>query len=254
MAFFEGYRNRGTWVDRLDPRTKLAWLALVIVLSLAGEDLKLMIFLPLVIIAVGFAAGLPMRSFYHPMLVLVLVGVQLLIIQLLFSHEGFAILKIGPLTVYSGAFPLAGKAFLRLSAIVLAAMQFLQLTPPGDLTLLLVKAGVPYRFAMLVGLTMRFLPLMEKELTAIIESQSTRGLPMKNALQKLKSLLPVALPFIYRSFRRANETALAMELRGFGRSRERTFLYDLSLSGVEVTSIAIMLTAACWQIWIKILP
>jgi len=252
MAFFEGYRHRGTWVDRLDPRTKLAWLGFIAILCLTGSDWKLLSFLPLVIIAVGLAAGMPLRNFCHPVLMLVVIGIQLLIVQLLFSREGMIIYELGPLAIYSGAFPLAAKGFLRISSIVLAAMQFLQLTPPGDLTLLLVKARVPYRFAMLVGLTMRFLPLMERELASIMESQSTRGLPMKGAVQKLKSLLPVALPFIFRSFRRANETALAMELRGFGRSQERTFLYDLRLSGVEAISITLMIAAVCWEVWQKV--
>lgn len=254
MAFFEGYRHRGTWVDRLDPRTKLAWLVFIAILSVTGTNWIFLSSLPLVVIAVGLAAGMKPRNFCHPVLMLVVVGLQLLIIQLLFSREGTVIYELGPLTVYSGALPLAAKAFLRLSAIVLAAMQFLRLTSPGDLTLLLVKAGIPYRFAMLVGLTMRFLPLMEKELAAIMESQSTRGLPTKGAVQKIKSLLPVALPFIYRAFRRANETALAMELRGFGRSQERTFLYDLRLSGAEAVSITVMVAAVCWEIWQKIQP
>lgn len=249
MAFFEGYRLRGTWIDRLDPRTKLAWLALVVILALVSREWTALIILPAVVLLSGLAAGLPFRTFRHPLIILVVVGLQLLVVQLIFSTEGRVIAQIGFLEIYSGAFPLAGTAFLRLSAIVLAAMQFLRWTPPGDLTLLLVKAKIPYRFAMLAGLALRFLPLMERELGAILESQSTRGMPMKTASQKLKSLLPVALPFIYRSFRRANETALAMELRGFGRHPERTFLYDLELGRLETVAISIMAAGAVWGFW-----
>lgn len=53
---------------------------------------------------------------------------------------------------------------------------------------------------------------------------------MQNPFQKIAALLPVTMPFLFRSFRRAGETALAMELRGFGRYRERTFLDELRIS------------------------
>jgi len=230
LALFEGYKNRGTSIERLDPRTKLSWLILIVILAVFNSNYGVLALLPVAVLLSSLAAGIPLRTFYHPFLVLGLAALQLLVIQLLFCREGYPILALGPLEIYSGAVPLALTAVLRLGAIVLAGMQFLHWTSPSDLVLFLVKVGVPYRFAMLAGLAMRFLPLMEHELASILESQSARG-------------LPVTMPFLFRSFRRAGETALAMELRGFGRYRERTFLDELRISRGETFAILLMAAA-----------
>lgn len=243
MALFEGYKNRGTSIERLDPRTKLSWLILIVILAVFNSNYGVLALLPVAVLLSSLAAGIPLRTFYHPFLVLGLAALQLLVIQLLFCREGYPILALGPLEIYSGAVPLALTAVLRLGAIVLAGMQFLHWTSPSDLVLFLVKVGVPYRFAMLAGLAMRFLPLMEHELASILESQSARGVPMQNPFQKIAALLPVTMPFLFRSFRRAGETALAMELRGFGRYRERTFLDELRISRGETFAILLMAAA-----------
>lgn len=240
MALFEGYQPRGTWIDSVDPRTKLAWLTLVLFLAFTTKTWQSLAVLPFVIVILSTLAGFPLRSFYHPFLVLLVVTVQLLIVQLIFCREGYVLYVLGPLRIYSQALPLATEASLRLWAAALGSMQFLQWTPPGDLTILLVKAKVPYRIAMLVGLAMRLLPMMERELTGIFEVQSARGLPTESARHKLKNILPITLPFLFRSFRRANETALAMELRGFGRLPHRTFLHDLHLRAWEVILILVI--------------
>ncbi len=254
MALFEAYRPRGTWMDHLDPRTKLAWLILLITIAFANPRWQVLLVLAVAIPAVSLAAGIPARTFYHSSLVLVIITVQMVVIQLIFNHDGHIIFQLGPLRVYSTALPMAFTGALRITVVMMAAMQFLSWTPPSDLTLLLVKCRIPYRFAMLAGLALRFLPLMERELGAIYESQGARGLALDSGIQKLKGLLPVAMPFLYRSFRRAGETALAMELRGFGRHPQRTFLHDLNLRSVETVAIVLMGIAASWEVYLKIKP
>jgi energy-coupling factor transport system permease protein len=251
MALFEPYRCRGGWIERVDPRLKLVWLALLILTVLANDTPLWLAMAPVAVIISALAAGLTFRTFYHPLLAVCLVSLQILVVQVLFCRLGYPLYHLGPLTIYSGALPLTMTAALRLTGMVLAFMQFLRWTSPADLTLLLVQARIPYRYAMLAGLGMRFLPLMERELLTIIESQAARGLPMDTAFQKLKSLLPVALPFLYRAFRRVGETALAMELRGYGRHQERTFLHEIYLSPREVLTMGFMAAVMSWQIIIK---
>ena len=88
-------------------------------------------------------------------------------------------------------------------------------------------------------------------MTDIYESQAARGLPMYGTLQKIKGLIPVTMPFLFRSFRRASETALAMELRGFGRQKERTFLKDLRFSRHELAAILLMWRVAGIDLWLR---
>jgi energy-coupling factor transport system permease protein len=106
---------------------------------------------------------------------------------------------------------------------------------------MLLKFKIPYRYAMLVGLGVRFVPLMKDEYKSIVESQSTRGLKMDSVWDSIRCLIPTFLPFLYRAVRRATEIALAMELKGYGRNISRTFSADLSLQKYDIALIFGML-------------
>lgn len=248
MALFEAHYGKGKWIDKVDIRLKLAWLALLLVSALVNDSWQPLLLVSVLVVLSSLAAGIPARTFRLPLLATGLVALQMLVVQLLFGRVGHPIWHWGWITVYSGSLPLTVTMSLRLTGLCLASLQFFAWNPPGDLTLMLVKIGIPYRFAMLAGLAMRFIPLMEKELASIMESQKARGLQMDTPFQMLKGILPVVIPFLYRAFRRAGETALAMEARGFGRQKERTFLKDLEIKHWEVVTMGLMTAIIGWQL------
>lgn len=228
-------------LSKLDPRTKLAWYVLMIYLSLiSGTAVELCLVL-LAGITVSLIVMDSLKQYKVLIIILLLLGVQILIVQLIFCREGVLIYQWGILKIYSEALPLAITGILKASIIVFASMQFFTSASPQEFTLMLIKFRIPYRFAMLVGLSVRFLPLMKAEYISIIDSQRTRGLRMESAWDNLKGIFPTFLPFLYRSVRRATETALTMELRGYGRSKTRTFTSDLVLKPYDIALISAML-------------
>ena len=256
MTLFNPYRANGTWIANLDPRTKLAWLVLIMgVTFMAANGWQLIIVLGSVLLVYRLGKlewGQLRLSFFA----LLIMAIQIMVFQLLFRQSGDYYfltpwLKIDRLGALTGVI-----STLRLACLVLSAMVFFQLTHPTDLSLLVMKGGVNYRYAMLIGLAVRFLPLMERELGAIFEAQQARGLPLSGAWQKLKGLIPVALPFLFRAFKRSQTTALAMELLGFGLHKERTFLRSLHMDlrdyllimGFSLTLVG----TSVWQIIYKI--
>lgn len=252
MALFEAHYGKGNWIDKVDPRLKLVWLGLLLTSALINTTWPILLLVTVVTIASSLAAGIPARTLRIPLAALGVVALEMLVVQVLFGRLGHPIWHWGWITVYSDSVPVALTMSLRLAGLCLASMQFFAWNSPGDLVLMLVKVGIPYRFAMLAGLAMRFVPLMERELASIIESQKARGLPMDTAFQMLKGILPVVIPFLYRAFRRAGETALAMETRGFGRHKERTFTKDLHIKYWEVVTMGLMTVIIGWQLIDKI--
>lgn len=229
MALFNPYRTNDSWIGLLDPRTKLAWLMLSMgVTFLARNGWQLVIVLSFVLLIYSFSK-LKWGQLRLSFLALLIMAVQMVIFQLLFQNSGDYWYLTSWLKIDRIGLELGVMASLRLACLVLSAMVFFQLTHPTDLTLLVMKWGINYRYAMLIGLSVRFLPLMERELKIIFEAQQARGLPLGSAWQKLKGLMPVALPFLFRAFKRSQATALAMELQGFGLHKERTFLRSLHM-------------------------
>ena len=241
-------------LSKLDPRTKLVWYVLMIYFSLSSETAVQLGLVILVCIMASLILTGSLKQYKVMIMILLLLGLQIMIVQLLFCREGVLIYQWGILKIYSQALPLAITGILKATLIVFASMQFFTSASPQDFTLMLMKFNVPYRFAMLVGLSVRFLPLMKTEYVSIIDSQRTRGLKMESVWDNLKAIIPTFMPFLYRAVRRSTETALAMELRGYGRSKTRTFSSNLVLKHYDFALIAAMLLVIIISLVSRILP
>ena len=241
-------------LSKLDPRTKLVWYALMIYFSLSSSTaLELSLVLLLGLTASLILTG-SLKQYKVMLVIILLLGLQILILQLLFCREGVLLYQWGILKIYSEALPLAITGVLKATIIVFASIQFFTSASPQEFTLMLMKFKIPYRFAMLVGLSARFLPLMKEEYVSIINSQRTRGLKMENVWDNIRGIIPTFLPFLYRAIRRATETALAMELRGYGRSKTRTFSSSLSIKPYDIALITGMLLVITLSLASRLLP
>lgn len=227
-----------------DVRVKLAWLVLCLTAALTLRSSLALAAVPAACLLVSLAGRSPLRLFLAVLPVVALLAVQLGLLQLVFNREGEVLLTLGPLPLHAAALPKALRATLRLSGLLVASMQFYSWTPPADLVQALVKARVPYRYATLAGLALRFLPEMEREFRAVSEAQASRGLRLDGPVHRLRSLLPLAVPFLFRSLRRGDDVALALELRGFGVCPRRTFPHELRLSPAEAALTGLLLLAA----------
>ena len=117
--------------------------------------------------------------------------------------------------------------------ISFSAFQYGRHTDPLDMAQMLVRFKIPYRYAMLILMIARFFPVMVNAYHSIRESQSARGVPCDRISEKIKNMLATILPLIYRSLRIANDAALSVELRGFGRYETRSFDRELKLKSKE---------------------
>jgi energy-coupling factor transport system permease protein len=217
----------------------LLWLTALLILSFAASSTAQLAFIIAAILISSFVAELDLRS-YLPMAKLVAaLAVALAIIQSLFRHDEI-VYGLGPVALHPAGFWLALHVSARLFCVILASLQLLMWTHPTDLTLVLVKAKLPYRYAMLIGLSFRFFPLMEQELQSIFDAQAARGLELRGALRKGLAFGPVMLPLFLRALRRASEVALAMEVRAYGLRRQRTFVRTLRLRAADQVLIGMI--------------
>lgn len=142
-------------LSKLDPRTKLLWYALLIYFSLSSGTLVQLGLVFGVCLTASLLITGSLKQYKVMIGILLLLGFQTLILQLIFCREGEIIYQWGLITIYSEAVPLAITGLLKASIIVFASMQFFTSSSPQDFTLMLMKFKIPYRFAMLVGLGAR---------------------------------------------------------------------------------------------------
>ncbi|MCF0261517.1 MAG: energy-coupling factor transporter transmembrane protein EcfT, partial [Sphaerochaetaceae bacterium] len=87
--------------------------------------------------------------------------------------------------------------------------------------------GVSYKIAYSVSLALRYIPDIQREYHDISQSQQARGLEMaakkEGLIKRLKNAATMLFPLIISSMERIEVVANAMELRGFGKGKKRTW-------------------------------
>ena len=75
-----------------------------------------------------------------------------------------------------------------------------------------------------MSIALRFIPTLLDETDRIIKAQKARGADFesKNIFKRAKALVPVLIPLLISSFRRADELADAMDSRCYSGSKNRT--------------------------------
>ncbi len=82
--------------------------------------------------------------------------------------------------------------------------------------------GVPIRdVAMILGVAIQFIPAFSEEAEMIRRAQTARGarFESRRLTEKAKSIVPLVVPIFLAAFRRADELAIAMEARGYRRTK-----------------------------------
>jgi energy-coupling factor transport system permease protein len=124
--------------------------------------------------------------------------------------------------------------FLRIFVLITATSIFLTYTTtPMDLTDALESLLSPLKvfhvpvhvFAMMMSITLRFIPTLTEETEKIMNAQKARGADFTNGslIKRVKALIPILIPLFSSAINRATQLADAMECRcyhgGEGRTR-----------------------------------
>ena len=140
---------------------------------------------------------------------------------------------------------------LKYFAVLPAVLLFVATTRPPEFASSLARIGVPYRIAYAVSLALRYIPDVQRDFRTISRAQQARGMDTSSAAPlrtRLRNLTSVLMPLLLGTFDRIEAVSAAMELRGFGRGRGRTWLVrtplrapDLVLIGIALLLVAVPL-------------
>jgi len=123
----------------------------------------------------------------------------------------------------------------------------------------LKKLKLPvHELAMMMSIALRFIPTLIEETDKIISAQKARGAELDSGsiITRAKNLIPILIPLLVSSFRRAEELATAMECRcyrgGDGRTRLRQMKSGMAdYIALSVTILFLILTFLTDKIILK---
>ncbi len=172
------------------------------------------------------------------------------ILQLFFNKDGKVLLEWQFIVITDMALLNAGFIIARISLVVLGTSLLTFTTSPVAIAdgieslmypLKWIKFPV-HEFALIMSIALRFIPTLLDETDRIIKAQKARGADFENGniFKRAKALIPVLIPLLIGSFRRADELADAMDARCYSGSKNRTKYKKMKLTWRDLIGVIVM--------------
>lgn len=183
------------------------------------------------------------------------------VIQALLPYLG--VLTSYELNVTEGGLLRAIFIFVRLTTIIIITSLLTFTTMTTDLNFAIESLLKPLKvvkfpvdmIAMLLSLTLRYIPTLLSETEKIMKAQASRGVEFKESKMKDKiiQVISLLLPVFVISFNRAEDLANAMDVRGYviGAPRTKIDVYKIGFSDIFTLVMATLILAG--MIYLKVM-
>ena len=112
------------------------------------------------------------------------------------------------------------------ASVVPLGMIFLLTTYPSEFAASINRVGCNYKAAYALSLTLRYFPDMIRDYQDIALAQQSRGLDLSRKEKlgtRVKNVMNICVPLIFSTLDRIELISNAMDLRGFGKKKKRTW-------------------------------
>lgn len=232
------YYQTDSIIHRLDPRTKLFITMMFLITVFISESVGGYILITASLLTLILLSGVPVRYYVKGIKSIMF----LLIISVLFTvlfTDGRIIFKWWIITISHEGIRQSILVFVRLIYLVIGSSVLTLTTKTNDLTDGIEKAFRPlnkikvpvHDIAMMMGIAIRFIPILTEEADKIMKAQMVRGADFNEGglIKKAKGIIPLIIPLIVSAINRALELATAMETRcyrgGEGRTKMKPLKY-----------------------------
>lgn len=220
------YYPTSSSVHELDPRTKIL-ITFIYIFGLFFVNS----FIGYTFVALSFFGAVklskvPLKFILRGLKSIMFILLFTVALNMFFTRTGNTLFAIGFISITDEGLMIAAKMGIRLILLIVGSSLLTLTTSPIELTdgiesLLnpFTKIGVPaHEIAMMMSISLRFIPILLEETDKIMKAQMARGADFEsgNIIQRAKAMIPIMVPLFISAFRRAEELAMAMELDAIG--------------------------------------
>ncbi|WP_297281045.1 energy-coupling factor transporter transmembrane protein EcfT [uncultured Anaerococcus sp.] len=239
-----------TFIHRLDPRVKIIGVFAYIITIFFVDDF--ITFIPFVILLflMLYVAKIPIKNVFKSLKPLLFIILITAIINL-FTTPGNTVVEIGPLSISDEGIYRTLFTVLRLILIIMSTSVLTYTTSPMELTDGLEKLFSPLKrfgfpageLAMMISISLRFIPTLFDEANKIKMAQMARGADFEsgNIFNRAVAMVPLLVPLFINSFKRSDELATAMEARMYRIGEERTKLNEIFMEKKDYLTLFLFL-------------
>ena len=154
----------------------------------------------------------------------------------------------------------AAMFFKRLCSFASAILFILSITP-SELAAGFNKIGLPYKICTVISLAFRTIPDIARDYSDIKNSLMMRGVELDSRkigpIKRLKQTILILAPLIMTSFAKVGDIANAMDLRGYGKLKSRSWYCEHDPERADWVGRAVILLVGafcvCYIVFFRIL-
>lgn len=237
------YNAGSTFLHKANPIAKLILAISVVVSAFITQQFSVLVTIAVLILVAMAMAGI-LKTLFPLVRAMLILGVVMFFLQTIIAQGGNYMF----LWFTSRGISVAARASLRLFCFALPLVSVLSITKLNDLANAVVQyLHVPYCYVFTITTAVRFVPIFAYEMSQITEAQMARGVEFdtKNPFKKIKLMMPLIVPLLVLSVRKADSCALAAEERGFYlRTRKSSYKkYTFGWRGLVLIVISAIMIA-----------
>ncbi len=239
-----------SFVHRLDPRAKLiAVFTFILLVFLANNAVTYAILVAFTFIVI-LVSKIRLYFIVNGLKPILFLMVFTFLLHVLFTKEGALLWEFGFIKIYEEGLKQGIFISLRFLVLVFMTTVLTLTTSPilitDGLELLLnplkkIKFPV-HELALMMSIALRFIPTLMDETDKIMKAQMARGSdlsagPMKKRIQ---AVVPLLVPLFISAFKRAEDLATAMEVRGYRGGEGRTRFRQLQWTWKDTLALVVV--------------
>lgn len=249
MSKMLAYEEKDTWIHRLSGVTKLIFFLLWCFTSMITYDTRILAFMvafSLLIFKISKTEWKQVGTVFK--LIMVFLTLNVLAIFILSPDHGTEI--YGTRTVLfhiAGSYDLTREqlfyelnVIIKYFTVIPAVFMFLVTTNPSEFAASMNKVGISYNIGYALAIAIRYVPDVQGEFTKIKHAQEARGIEMSgkaSLISRIKNTSAILFPLIFSSMDRIDTVSNAMELRGYGKHKKRTWYMERKLKRNDYLTI-----------------
>jgi len=249
MARILTYTEKDTWIHRLSGVTKLLFFILWSVAGMLTYDTRVLVtmfVISLIIFKISKTEWKQVGTVFK--FILFFLFLNLLTVFAFSPFEGVKIYGSRTELVHLfGSYAITKEQLfyefnimLKYFTVIPIVLMFIVTTNPSEFAASLNRIGVSYKVGYAVAIALRYVPDVQSDFNKIKHAQEARGIEMsgKASLRsRIKSMSSIIFPLIFSSMDRIDVVSNAMELRGFGKNKKRTWYSGKALEKNDYLTI-----------------
>ena len=250
---FGQYYESKSLLHSLDPRVKIILMILFIIFIFLANNMFSLGFAALSIVFIILLSKIPLKMYLKNMKAILPVLIFTAIINLFYADGGVVLFSVWKLTLTTGGIYKSIFMALRIVLLIFISSVLTYTTTPNDLTDAIENLLSPLKhiglgsavhtLAMMMTIALRFIPTLIEEAEKIMNAQKARGADLENGglIERVKALIPILIPLLISSVRRAYELAEAMECRCYNGGEGKTRMKQMQIKTIDIFSSLVSL-------------